>query len=104
MLAVVRRLGLAVLAAKTEVLVDPELAEAGVAGSENGETNDDTEREQFCRNLSQLSQALRHGVRALVLLGNREHHAPCGHHSQSSSSIHCVGLKGDFRRRWGVRC
>ena len=42
MLAVVRRLGLAVLAAKTEVLVDLELAEAGVAGSENGETNDDT--------------------------------------------------------------
>lgn len=71
---------LAVLAGETEVLINEEFAEARVASSEDGETDDDTEGNQFSRNLSELSQTLGNGMRALILLG-KTHHALRRHHS-----------------------
>lgn len=73
---------------KTEGLVGHELIGAGVNGSSNGDTKDETEREQLRGDLLQSAQTLRDGVSALALLRSREGEAPCRLHPQDWRGVH----------------
>jgi hypothetical protein len=58
------------LAVETDGLVDHELADQGVAGSDTSNTDDESEREQLNGDVLELSETLGDGVASLVLLGN----------------------------------
>lgn len=84
----------AVLSLQTQVLVDPELAGARVAGSEDGKSDDDSERPKFGRDLSELSQTLGDSVASLVFGRRSTHHASRGLHSHDLSGIHIGQMSG----------
>jgi hypothetical protein len=77
------------LARQAEVLVDNELADTGIAGEDDGEANDGSEREQLRRNILELAKTLGDGVASLVLLGNRSHQTRgLAEHPESSGGAH----------------
>jgi hypothetical protein len=86
---------LAVLTGEAKVLIDDEFAEARVAGGENGESNDNTEGDQFGGNLSELSQTLGNSVRTLFFF-RKTHHALRRHHPESSSGVHLKRFETRF--------
>lgn len=79
---------LGAVAVQTEGLVGHELAGAGVDGSTDGDTKDQTERDQLRGNSLQSAQTLRDSVGALVFLRSRKSERPGGLHAQNTSREH----------------
>lgn len=95
------------LSGETKVLVDHEFANARVAGSEHGESNDDSEGVELERDGLELPETLRDGVTGLVLLRRRTHHARRGtEHPESGGRAHIEGVErfrgSCSRRRWSL--
>lgn len=77
------------LSGKSEVLVNSEFSDARVPSGKDGKAHDDGKRNQFGRNLLELSQPLGDGVAGLVLLRDRSHHASGrAEHSESLGATH----------------
>jgi len=61
------------LSLETEGLVGVEFADGGIGGDNESETNDNTQWDQFWRNLLKGSQTLGDGVCAMFLFRDRSH-------------------------------
>lgn len=77
---------LGALALKADGAINHEVADAGVAGSENGEADDDTEGDQLGRDPPELAEPLRDGVAGLVLARDGRPHAEGRAESPESES------------------
>lgn len=73
---------------QTQGLVSHELLGAGVDGGSDGDTKDNTEREQLRRDLLKSAQALGDGVSGLAFLGSREGIGPSRLHPQDTRRVH----------------